>query len=67
MGPGGQWVGLASVARVSYQRDLGSGPPEEPRYYICSHPAGAAALLRATREHWGFENSLHWVLARGLR
>ena len=34
---------------------------EEPRYYICSHPA-AAALLKATREHWGIENSLHWVL-----
>ena len=60
--PGGHWAGLGSVAKVSYQRYLGSGPPEEPRYYICSHPAAAAALLKATREHWGIENSLHWVL-----
>ena len=51
--PSGQWAGLGSVAKVSYQRDLGSGPPEKPRYYICSHPAAAAALLKATREHWG--------------
>ena len=36
VGPGGQWVGLGSVARFSYQRDLGFGPPEVPRYYICS-------------------------------
>ena len=24
--------------------------------------AGAESLLQATRDHWGIENSLHWVL-----
>ena len=52
----------SSAAKVSYQRDLASGSPEEPRYYICSRPVAAVGLLNATREHWGIENSLHWVL-----
>ena len=60
--PGGQWAGLKGVAKVSYQRDSDSGPPEETRYYICSYPVQAPRLLQATREHWGIENSLHWVL-----
>ncbi len=60
--PGGQWAGLRSVAKVSYQREADSGRPEDTRYYICSYPAEASPLLKAARAHWGIENSLHWVL-----
>ena len=33
-----------------------------PAYYIFSFRGDASALLKATRSHWGIENSLHWVL-----
>ena len=60
--PGREWASLNSVVKVSYQRDLTAGPPEDTRYYICSRPAEASRLLKASRDHWGIENSLHWVL-----
>ncbi len=62
MDPAGQWAGLGSVARISYRQEGKAGAAEDTRYYICSYPAEAAALLRATRDHWGIENGLHWVL-----
>ena len=73
--PTGQWAKLSGVARISYRREYckesdgkesdGKAPEEaadEVRYYTCSHPTQAASLLRATRDHWGIENGLHWVL-----
>ena len=44
MDPAGQWGG---VPKISYHREADSGAPEEVRYYICSYPAEAAALLWA--------------------
>jgi predicted transposase YbfD/YdcC len=32
------------------------------QYFIFSADMDAAALLKAKREHWGIENSLHWSL-----
>ena len=60
--PHGQWAGLGAVARISYEREGSSGAGEDTRYYICSYPAQAEALLRAARHHWRIENSPHWVL-----
>lgn len=60
--PGGQWAGLGSVVKVSYQRKLHYGAPDGTRYYICSYPAPASRLLQAVRSHWGIENGLHWTL-----
>ncbi|MBE0695802.1 MAG: ISAs1 family transposase [Anaerolineaceae bacterium] len=34
----------------------------ELRYYIASLTPEAGALLQAIREHWGIENSVHWIL-----
>ena len=59
--PGGEWSSLKGVAKLSYKRQLGAGAVDS-RYYICSFRADASALLKATRDHWGIENSLHWVL-----
>ena len=39
----------------------------ESRYLISSLPGDAKELLRAVREHWGIENSLHWVLDIAFR
>ena len=43
-------------------RDAPREAPTETRYYICSYQPAAASLLQASRQHWGIENSLHWVL-----
>ncbi|WP_044413531.1 ISAs1 family transposase, partial [Thiomicrospira microaerophila] len=34
----------------------------ERRCFISSHPADAKRLGQYIRQHWGIENSLHWVL-----
>ena len=76
--PHRRWLGLKSVAKVCYRRGvhpqapreapreaLREAPreaPTETRYYICSYQPAAASLLQASRQHWGIENSLHWVL-----
>lgn len=49
-----------SVVQLDSQRGKGSGTMH--RYFISSRHMSAAEVLRATREHWHVENSLHWVL-----
>jgi predicted transposase YbfD/YdcC len=67
-----QWPGLQSLvlvesARAVHNADVESGPgwqdaTHEQRYFLSSLPADAPRLLQAVRDHWGIENSLHWVL-----
>jgi predicted transposase YbfD/YdcC len=59
-----EWTSLRSVVRIQAERfHKASGEvEEETRYYISSLPPEAARLNRAIRQHWGIENSLHWVL-----
>lgn len=47
---------------VASTRETTKGVEMERRFYISSLPADAARLARIIREHWGIENSLHWVL-----
>ena len=58
--PQRQWPGLKGVAKINYRRNGNEESPTDTRYYICSYQAMAESLLRATRDHWGIENSLHW-------
>lgn len=63
------WPHLAQVCRVERRRSTVRAGREvkaevEVSYAITSLPpeqAGAAALLRALRGHWGIENGAHWV------
>ena len=59
-----EWTSLRSVVRIQAERfHKTTGEIEaETRYYISSLPPQAAQLNRAIRQHWGIENSLHWVL-----
>ena len=63
----GEWLGLQSVAKVTGERRIGETVSKESRYYISSLPGNAEQLLYAIREHWGIENSLHWVLDIAFR
>jgi predicted transposase YbfD/YdcC len=59
-----EWTSLRSVVRIQAERfHKTTGEIEaETRYYISSLPPQAARLNRAIRQHWGIENSLHWIL-----
>jgi len=56
------WAGLKSVAKIESQRTVSGRMTTECRYFLSSLPADAKQVLGAVREHWGIENSLHWVL-----
>jgi predicted transposase YbfD/YdcC len=34
----------------------------ETRYFLTALPADGVRFAHAVRQHWGIENSLHWVL-----
>jgi predicted transposase YbfD/YdcC len=58
------WARLASIVMViRHSVDHATGmTTDEVRYFISSLPARAKRLAGAVRQHWGIENSLHWVL-----
>jgi predicted transposase YbfD/YdcC len=60
----GAWLGLATVVLVIRRcLDHATGKcSDEVRYFISSLPAKVKRLAGAVRQHWGIENSLHWVL-----
>jgi predicted transposase YbfD/YdcC len=57
-----KWKGLKSIVMIVAERITDRHTSTETRYYISSLPANAEQQLQATRDHWGIENSLHWVL-----
>jgi predicted transposase YbfD/YdcC len=57
-----RWCGMRSVAMIESTRQIGEHSSTERRYYISSLGADAKRLGEAIREHWGIENSMHWVL-----
>src|SRR5436305_606035 len=60
----GAWLGLATVVLVIRRCvDHATGKSsDEVRYFLSSLPAKVQRLAGAVRQHWGIENSLHWVL-----
>lgn len=59
--PRAEWEGLKAVGRVEAVRTLGGKTTRERRYYLLSID-DVKAFGRASREHWGVENPLHWTL-----
>lgn len=57
-----QWRDLHALVRVRATRTLGEQISVEERLYLTSLQGDAGEALRASRLHWGIENSLHWVL-----
>lgn len=64
MAQSGLWAALAALVLVLRETlDHATGQvTQEVRYFISSLPARAKRLAAAVRQHWGIENSLHWVL-----
>jgi predicted transposase YbfD/YdcC len=63
-----EWKGLKSIAMIEEERTIGGIKSVDRRYFISSLPGNnAREYARAIREHWGVENSLHWVLDVAFR
>ena len=63
----GDWPGLRSAGMVRSERREGERVSVETRYYISSLESDAQRMLGAARNHWGIENSVHWVLDVSFR
>lgn len=57
-----QWRDLHSLILIESTREIKEQRTTELRYYLSSLPPDAERAAKAVRQHWGVENSLHWVL-----
>lgn len=56
------WPGLAAIGKVIRIRETDAKTSTETAYYLLSAPLSAGRFAQAVRQHWGIENTLHWVL-----
>ena len=59
--------GLNTIGMVKSHRTINGKTAVEVRYYISSLEMNAKLLGSAVRQHWGIENSLHWILDIAFR
>ena len=57
-----RFPGLKAIGMVEATVEHKGQTSVARRYFLSSAPLSAAALLHATRAHWGVENRLHWVM-----
>jgi predicted transposase YbfD/YdcC len=62
LGAKASWANLHSVGMVESRREIGATVQIDTRYFLTSLPAQGGRFAQAVRQHWGIENSLHWVL-----
>jgi predicted transposase YbfD/YdcC len=59
---GKKWKGLRTLAFIRRKRIIDGEATETVHFFISSLPPNAERLVKASRQHWGIENGLHWVL-----
>jgi len=62
LGATASWAKLQSIGMAQACRDMGDKVEIETRYFLTSLPPDGVRFAHAVRQHWGVENSLHWVL-----
>ena len=65
--PEGKWLDLHSIGRQDTMRVVNGKTTIETRYFISSLANNAQMLTNSIRQHWGIENSLHWILDVAFR
>lgn len=60
-----QWTNLNAIGMVQSKVIEKGAAREETRYFLTSLK-DVYAFAKSAREHWGIENSLHWVLDVGF-
>lgn len=61
------WKGLNIVGMAQSETHIGGKVITDQRFYISSMENDAKEFGKAVRNHWGIENSVHWVLDVGFR
>ena len=56
------WAQVKTLVMIRRERRLTNKTQIFTRYYISSLEGKAERFLKVIREHWGIENSVHWVL-----
>lgn len=62
-----EWRDLKSLIKIEATRKIKEQETTETRYYLASLAPEAERAIQAVRQHWGVENSLHWVLDVAFR
>jgi predicted transposase YbfD/YdcC len=62
-----EWRDLKSLIKIEATREIKEQQTTEVRYYLASLSPHAERAAQAVRQHWGVENSLHWVLDVAFR
>jgi predicted transposase YbfD/YdcC len=57
-----QWAGLTTVVMVVRSIQHWNQTTHEVQFYISSLASDANKIGSAIRQHWGIENSVHWIL-----
>lgn len=61
------WEGLNIIGMVECERRAGGKISKDVRYYVSSLDNNAKKFGDAVRNHWGIENSVHWILDVAFR
>ncbi|MEI8347406.1 MAG: ISAs1 family transposase [Pseudomonadota bacterium] len=61
------WAGLSGIGMVLSEVEKNGAMTQEKRYFITSLKGDAEEMGKASRKHWGIENTLHWSLDVSLR
>ena len=61
------WKNLSLIGLVESERTVGVKTTIERRFFISSLEKDVTLFAKAVRQHWGIENSVHWVLDIGFR
>lgn len=54
--------GFQTIIAVERIRHLRTKTTHKIQFYLSSLSSNSSQIPRAIRQHWGIENSLHWVL-----
>ena len=57
-----RWATIKSIIKVRSTREIKGKISIEDRYYISSLNPSPEEALKAIRDHWAIENTLHWTL-----
>ena len=67
LGVKSSWANITSIGLVESRFEETGSVSTQQRFYLTSLPCDAVRFAQAVREHWGVENSLHWVLDVSFR
>jgi len=62
-----KWASLETLVCIESERTVADETTTDRRYFISSLDCSAEQMAVAVRQHWGIENSVHWILDVAFR